>query len=96
MEELFKVEEIDYGMRLISGDVEPQDQDLYSKSAQEFENEEIVIADDLLRSRKKDPFDTQKNTGHAQARLLDRTFVSKGPVISVYGTNEDETSLDVR
>ena len=95
IEDLFKVDEIDYGMRLISGDVEPQDQDFYNSSVQYFDNQELQIVDDFYRSQKKGTIDAQKNTGLAQARLLDRSFVSKGSVISVYGPNETETSLDV-
>ena len=84
-------------MRLIAGDVEePQDREFYLKNAQEFENQDMEIEDDFYRSQRKDPTDTLKNTGLAQAKLLDRTFVTKGSTISVYGFDENETALDVR
>jgi len=36
------------------------------------------------------------NTGQAQAKVLDRSFVSKGSTISVFMTNEDENTLEVK
>jgi len=58
-----------------------------------IKTEEMEIEDDYYRSV-HDPTKL-KNTGHAQARVLDRTFVTKGPVISVFNSDDEHRTLEV-
>ena len=55
-------------------------------------DDEIEIEDDFIRA---DESARGQNTGQAQAKVLDRTFVSQGPLISVFMTNDDDNTLDV-
>lgn len=94
MEDLFKKDEIDYARRMIAEDVEDDDEEFYRSRAVEY-HEDLEIEDSFVRSNSKEGNQQNKNTGHAQAKVLDRTFVSKGSTISVYQTDENETALDV-
>ena len=55
--------------------------------------EDIEIEDRFLKSTVSTK---GKNTGQTQAKVLDRTFVTRGPIISVYNTDEEEKTLEVK
>lgn len=57
------------------------------------ENEEMEIEDDYVAAQEGLK---GQNTGQAQAKMLDRTFVSQGSVVSVFMSNDEENTLDVR
>lgn len=79
---------------MIAEDIEKEDEDIYSNSSQEYEEDEMMIEDSFVRAESSEK-DGKQNTGHAQAKVLDRTFVSKGSTISVYQTDPEETAFDV-
>lgn len=68
---------------------------MYQSQIKDYDDTRIEIQDAFVRTNPKDN-NGKKNTGHAQAKVLDRTFVSKGSVISVYRTDDEETSLSVQ
>ena len=88
MEDAFKKqEELDYARRWFENDVVP------IKEVPSQEDDEMEIEDEYIPSR-DNPLGN--NTGQAQAKVLDRSFVSKGSTISVFMANEDENTLDVK
>ena len=91
---MFKKDEIDYARRMIAEDVEKEDEEIYSNSSQEYEEDEMMIEESYVKAKPRS-HDEKQNTGHAQAKVLDRTFVSKGSLISVYQADPEETALDV-
>lgn len=79
---------------MIIEDSDKENEETYSDSSYEYEEEEMTIEDNHVKA--KTPVkDGKKNTGHAQAKVLDRFFVSKGSTISAYLTDPEETEFDV-
>ena len=67
------------------------DNDNESENIEYKDDQDLMILEDHYSS-KEIPL-KEKNTGHSQAKVLDRTFVTKGSIISVYKTNDEDRSL---
>ena len=81
-----KSEERDYARKWFENDVQPI-QEIPSQ-----ENDEMEIEDDYMTASNNPP---GQNTGQVQAKVLDRSFVSKGSKISVFMANDDDHTLEV-
>jgi len=82
---LKKSEERDYARKWFENDVQPI-QEIPSQ-----ENDEMEIEDDYIPATNNP---AGQNTGQVQAKVLDRSFVSKGSKISVFMANDDDNSLE--
>ncbi len=81
-----KSEERDYARKWFENDVQP------IKEVPSQENDEMEIEDSYLPARDNPP---GQNTGQVQAKVLDRSFVSKGNKISVFMANDDDNTIEV-
>jgi len=87
LEEVFKKDEMEYARRYVSTMDEENEEGLEDVN----DAEDIEIEDRFLKSTVSTK---GKNTGQTQAKVLDRTFVTRGPIISVYNTDEEEKTLE--
>ena len=87
VEDTFKKEEDrQYVRRWFENDIEPIEE------VKSQENDEMEIEDNYVATHEGLK---GQNTGQAQAKVLDRTFVSQGSVVSVFMSNDEENTLDV-
>ena len=77
-----------YSQRYIGTQVESDNE---TENLEYEDDKDLMFIEDHYSS--KESSITEKNTGHSQAKVLDRTFVTKGPIISVYKTNDEDRSL---
>jgi len=86
-----KGEEREFAEKFIRQDA----MEIEKEVVQEFKNDPDLEFKDYYSSFKNNK-DDMVNRTFAQAKMLDRTFLSKGPVVSVFKTeDEDENKLEV-
>lgn len=83
-------EELEFTKKFIGQDA----MEIEEEVIQEFKNDGDIHFRDtysFIPNKKED----MENRTFSQAKVYDRTFLSKGPVVSVFKTDDDENHLDV-